>query len=348
MRPLLVLAVVVAPLFAQATPPKVDARWFLPRDHERLVVVDFAALRETDFWACMHTEVWSLVERQLDRRTGVPLARVDRLTWVGDMAKPENGPVETRIDGVLVLEGNGPLGDPATDCEDWESERLGGFACYWIEGYSPDLRCWPGPELFVCGTASVLRSVLRAPRQPGLPAVDVMSLSASREKPLAFAASRVTEHDGLPLLTSLLPGVAWPAGKAPTHLALRVGTVADPEEEGELRIVLRATVRHAAADAGVAETAAAVRARLDALRKDRRLTMLHAVLRAIVVECDGIDLHVLVDCGRERDAAALVSFAVTVGQLASLLPGDAARIGARPPGIRDIPGSEVDAEVGGR
>lgn len=318
MRRLFAFVLAAVPAFAQDKPQKIDPRWFLPRDHERLAVVEFAALRESEFWESIGPSVLGLLLKQGEREMGVPFERFDRLTFVS-VPKPATNEDDafSGDQDVVVIEGNGPLGDPETQCANWQKDRIGGRDVYSRGDWFPEMRLWPRPDLRVHGTPKLLEELLEREPQPGLPCADLLSLLAGKHKPVAFVAGSVAGKDGLEMLAQLVPGATWPEGGAPTFFALRLllpSAAKDGEEQAGVQI--RLTIRHANADTGVQITHEAIESLLAQGKKDRRLAAVHKVLRSAVVTRDGIDLHVVFDCGRERDAAGVLSTIATFSGVA--------------------------------
>lgn len=345
MRRLFALVLAAAPLLAQEKPTKVDPRWFLPRDHERIAFVDCARLRDSELWESIERSVFANGLKMLETELGAPLDRVDRLTMVN---VPQSREGTGREDDVLLLEGNGPLGGPEPRSGSWEQERIGAYDVFRrSDHWFPQLLLWPRADVRVLGTPDALEPLLTAPQQPGMPCADLMSLLADKQNPLAYVAGSVVGMDGPGVLADLLPNGAWPEDDAPTFFALRA-FLNDGDDGGDRHLALRCTIRHATAARGIEATEKAVLALLEKGRKDKRWLLAKKVLDTAIVTRDGIDLHVAFDCGRERDAAGLLGTAIAslaVGFAVALEP-QAVEVVAVPVEIEEPPPPPPPAPAG--
>lgn len=311
MRLALTFALATAAALAQDKPATVDPRWFLPADHEHLVCLDLGVVRETELLDAVENSMLGPFFTLMEQELGFGLAQLDRITWVHESAVGEPG--AGGWTDVVLYEGNQPLGEAPGEGEGWKSERVGATDVWFRTAWQFESWLWPRPEVKVVLSGSEERvrdrveAGLRKVRRRGAPCADLMSLLAERTKPLAVVAGSFSNRENKQLLKDLLPDVTWPEGDAPKFAAMRLVLGAEAEDR---HVLLRCTVRHATDGAGMAVTRRLVDDLLAKGKKDRRLSVVNKVLRGAEVRSDGIDLHVILDFGRERDAAGILTTAM--------------------------------------
>lgn len=294
---------IAATAAAQASVPP---QRFLPSDYKNAVHVDLKAMRDLGIWEDLEASVLKMAFTQIEKECGFPLAHLDRLTMVADPGEP--GGEASRMQELMVLEGNAELGQPGdVTGGGWQAEQVGSFAVRRRDGFREELFLQPRPTLQVRGTAEPLAALLADDAHRGLPSADVMSLTSGKGVKLAWFVFDVT-HPMLQqaVLGKLLPGADWPADGAPTFLCVRV--VATGEDD-DPQIAVEATLRHAKAGEGVAVSDKAAKGFLTQLADDPRMRMVKPLLQKVGQRTEGADLLLRLDLGRARNA---------VGQLATL------------------------------
>lgn len=302
MRRLFALSSVVASLVAQE---QFDPRHFLFRDYKTVAFLDLAAVRDTELWEGFENSVFASFLGLAESGMGFPFATLDRVTAV---ARPRTKPApDGSSEQIVVLEGNAPL-DPATqrlEDEGYEPRRLGAYAVHVRGELGQECQFWPRPDVRVSGEFESLRPLLVGKAQPGLPAPDVLSLLAGRDKLIAYVVGELhATAPGREVLKTFLTDVAWPTGDEPSFLCIKLWTGGDPLDAhlyGDI------TVRHATNGEGVVATERAMHELLGRCIKDVKLTILRSTLKMANVVRDGTDVRVPLDLGRMRNASTALA-----------------------------------------
>ncbi|MEQ1633803.1 MAG: hypothetical protein ABL997_15590 [Planctomycetota bacterium] len=308
MHRLVALSSLVVSLVAQEA---LDPRQFLFRDYKTVAFLDMALLRETELWEGFENSVFAAFLGLAEREMGFPFAALDRATVV---ARPRAKPApDGSPEQILVLEGNAPLDPAAQLVEDrgYEVRRIGSYPVYVRGEFAQDCLLWPRPEVRVSGEHESLEPLLVGKAQPGLPAPDVLSLLAGKQKWIAYMVGELhATAPGREVLNTFLPKVVWPSGDEPTFLCIKLWTDGDPLDA---HLQCDITMRHATNGEGVLATEVAMKELLDRCRKDGRLTMLRATLKKASVVRDGTDVRVPLDLGRVRNASTALAMLLVAG-----------------------------------
>lgn len=309
MHRLVALSSLVVSLVAQEA---LDPRQFLFGDYKTVAFLDMAALRETELWEGFENSVFAATLLGLaEQEMGFPFSALDRATVV---VRPRAKPApDGSPEQILVLEGNAPLDPAAQLVEDrgYEVRQIGSYPVYVRGEFAQDCLFWPRPEVRVSGEQESLEPLLVGKAKPGLPAPDVLSLLAGKQKWIAYMVGELqATAPGREVLSTFLPKVVWPAGDEPTFLCIKLWTDGDPLDA---HLQCDITMRHATNGAGVLATEVAMTELLDRCRKDGRLTMLRATLKKATVIRDRTDVRVPLDLGRVRNASTALAMLLVAG-----------------------------------
>jgi hypothetical protein len=308
MRTLLITCLVATSAFAQQPIP---AKAFLIDDYKNVAFADLKALRDRGIWADLEVSVLKVVFKQMEKERGFPLTTLDRVTMVADLGEQQEGAeVDVRnIREVLVLEGNGALGMPASvERGSWQQATVGKHTVRRRDMMRPETFAQPCPEMQVSGATDVIEAALDGKPHTGLPCADLMSLLSGRGDNLAYMAFDV---DNALLrekaLGVLFPGAEWPEGDAPKFVFCRVRATGEADDP---HLEIEAVVRHVKAGAGLEASGKAVEAWIERMQKEPSMRAVRPLLQRAEKKVDHTDVVLRADLGRTREA---------VGHIATLL-----------------------------
>jgi len=314
MAPLWLPVVALVPaLIAQTpapSPKQLAARDFALEDCECIVFADLAQLREREIWRLLRASVLMLALPPLEREAGFPLEHLDRMTLQArmpaddakDAREAERAPATT-----CVLEGNTGLALPDAVARNtsYTRSKVGDVELF---ERGDDVVANVRPDFRVLGTRELIVPVLEGKRSRGQPSADVLSLLSGRGDNLLYIVCQVkTARMRERMLGRLIGQVAWPEDDLPTHMMVRLRAIG---EDDDAHLQIEAVIRHRVGKAGFDASAAAVRAWLESMQKERRFAAIKDLWRSVEIGHEGSDLVLRKDLGRPRDA---------IGALAVLL-----------------------------
>lgn len=287
---------------------KLTARNFHIDDHRTMLRVDMKALRDTGVWDELQAGGGTMLAQMFVTELGFEIDALDLVTMTrrlpkgGEQAPPVADGEPPESIGVVVLEGNAPLGDLSSyDSDRYSKEQVGGYTLY-LDDWSGDATAQPVDTLMVTGSAQLIRDVLEGRPRSGLPSADVMAFTAGKQRALVDVVLDLAQEPALEAeLVELLPkagaGGRWPEGDAPSMIGLRVLATGD---EDDRHLELELVVRHGTAGAGLAATERAVAAGIEALKTLKEARLFRPLLKEIEHERSGTDAVWRVDLGRAR------------------------------------------------
>jgi len=309
MRTLFITACLV--LTSAAAQQPLPAKAFLIDDYRHVAFADLKALRERGIWADLEVSVLKIVFKRIEKESGFPLTALDRVTMVADLGEQQEGRevVLRNIREVLVLEGNGALGMPASvEHGSWQQATVGKHTVRRRDTMRPETFAQPCPEMQVSGATDVIEAALVGKPHAGLPCADVMSLLSGRGDNLAYLAFDV----GNPLLRemalgALFPDTEWPEGEAPTFLFARVRVIGEADD---LHLEVEAVLRHLKEGPGLEVSSAAVDGWIERMKKDPTMIAMRPLLQRVEKKVDRTDVVLRADMGRTREAVGHVASVV--------------------------------------
>lgn len=295
------LIAVAATVSAQTKAP--HARQFLFDGYTTAMSLDMKKVRDTGAWDEINVSTMKMIFGLIEKQCGFPLDRLDRTTLVRERA-PDGQ--ERRAREVIIIEGNGDLGQP----KDVESGR---YATTAIGDYSLMVDQWSAsdqamvkvtPKLRVLGPTELVTDVLKGKPRGGLPSGDVMSFTAAKKGLLGYIVADLENDDSARLaLKDVLPDAEWPADDKPTFICIRL-LVSGEEDDPHLK--LEVVLRHGKDGEGLVASEKAVADALQKVKKIKETRIIWPILRKIQHERDRTDAIWRVDLGRARNVGGML------------------------------------------
>ena len=148
------------------------------------------ALRDTGVWDELQAGGGTMLAQMFVTELGFEIDALDLVTMTrrlpkgGEQAPPVADGQPPESIGVVVLEGNAPLGDLSSyDSDRYSKEQIGGYTLY-LDDWSGDATAQPVDTLMVTGSAQLIRDVLEGRPRSGLPSADVMAFTAGKQRAL--------------------------------------------------------------------------------------------------------------------------------------------------------------------
>ena len=281
---------------------KLTARSFHVDDHRTMLRVDMKAFRDSGVWEELNVGGAAAILQLFVEDLGFGFDELDRMTMTRRLPEPaEDGSARESI-GVVVYEGNQPLGAMASyEGARYTLERVGVHDLY-VDSWGGDAATSPHDRLRVTGAEQLVREVLEGRPRSGLPSADVMAFTAGKAGTLIDVVIDLAQEPGLEaevvaLLAEADEGVQWPEGDRPSMFGVRVAATGD---EDDRHLELELVVRHGTAGAGLAVTEHAVGAGIEALKRLKEARLFRPLLKKFEHERSGTDAIWRVDLGRAR------------------------------------------------